>query len=312
MSVPQGLPALNAAVPAGNDREARVRAAIAQAADRTGVDFSYLLAQAKLESRLDPNARARTSSATGLYQFIDSTWLQTLDRHGASFGLADAANAITIQKGRAKVSHGESRAAILAMRYNPETSALMAGALAQDNAQMLQSVLGRDPDPAELYLAHFLGARGASNFLSRMSFNPDQSAATLMPKAARANRAIFYERSGAARSLDGVMQLIRGKMAAAGAGSEVAPGATGSTIGFPIAAFNPAAGRANNPVASSARSAPFGGLVDSGNWANSARPARPSMASMLELTFSASSSGESGSMPGHVRAAYQKLKAFDL
>ncbi|HCH95135.1 MAG TPA: lytic transglycosylase, partial [Erythrobacter sp.] len=70
-----------------------MQSAIARAATRTGVDFDYLLAQAKLESGLDPSAKAGTSSATGLYQFIDSTWLRTLDRHGAKHGMewADAA-----------------------------------------------------------------------------------------------------------------------------------------------------------------------------------------------------------------------------
>jgi len=44
----------------------QVRSAIAKAAQRTGVDFDYLLAQARIESSLNPNAKARTSSAAGL------------------------------------------------------------------------------------------------------------------------------------------------------------------------------------------------------------------------------------------------------
>ncbi|MCX7676587.1 MAG: transglycosylase SLT domain-containing protein, partial [Alteraurantiacibacter sp.] len=63
-------------------RTARAEAAIARAAQATGTDFSYLLAQARIESGLNPAARARTSSASGLFQFIDQTWLATLDRHG--------------------------------------------------------------------------------------------------------------------------------------------------------------------------------------------------------------------------------------
>jgi soluble lytic murein transglycosylase-like protein len=65
-----------------------VRAAIARASAATGVDFDYLLAQAKIESGLQPTARAATSSAGGLYQFTTGTWLETLDRHGAKYGLA--------------------------------------------------------------------------------------------------------------------------------------------------------------------------------------------------------------------------------
>ena len=78
--VPAASPAQAPAAPA---RSADVRTAIARASEKTGVDFDYLLAQARLESGLDPDAKARTSSATGLYQFIDSTWLHTMDRYGS-------------------------------------------------------------------------------------------------------------------------------------------------------------------------------------------------------------------------------------
>ena len=81
-----------AAAAAGPVR-ADVQAAIARAAQATGVDFSYLLAQARIESSMNPAARAQTSSAAGLYQFTQGTWLAMLDRHGARHGLgwADAA-----------------------------------------------------------------------------------------------------------------------------------------------------------------------------------------------------------------------------
>ncbi len=71
-----------------------VGSAIQRAAARTNVDFGYLFNQAKVESGLDPDAKARTSSATGLFQFIDQTWLGTVKKHGAAHGLDWAANAI--------------------------------------------------------------------------------------------------------------------------------------------------------------------------------------------------------------------------
>ena len=49
--------------------------AIRQAASETGTDFDYLWRTAKRESGLDPSARASTSSATGLFQFTNQTWL---------------------------------------------------------------------------------------------------------------------------------------------------------------------------------------------------------------------------------------------
>ena len=134
-----------------------VQAAIASASQATGIDFGYLLGQARLESGLNPTARAGTSSATGLYQFTQGTWLATLDKHGSAhgYGWADA----KIEHG--KVKDPAARRQILAMRNDPMAASLMAAELASDNRDVLVGVLGREPDAAELYLAHFLGAGGA-------------------------------------------------------------------------------------------------------------------------------------------------------
>src|SRR6266851_2874034 len=68
--------ASNATAAAGIDpSRARIAGAIKQAADTTGTSFEYLLATAKLESNFNPAAGASTSSAHGLYQFIEQTWL---------------------------------------------------------------------------------------------------------------------------------------------------------------------------------------------------------------------------------------------
>jgi soluble lytic murein transglycosylase-like protein len=74
-----------------------LQAAIRRAADATGVNFSLLVETARRESALNPNARAGTSSATGLFQFIDSTWLDMVRRHGADHGLG--AEAKRLQNG---------------------------------------------------------------------------------------------------------------------------------------------------------------------------------------------------------------------
>ena len=188
-----------------------VRAAIARAAQATGIDFDYLLGQARIESSLDPNARAGTSSAAGLYQFTKGTWLETLDRHGAEHGYGWAAAAIENGTVRDPAMRGQ----ILAMRFDPAAAALMAGELAGDNRDALAGILGREPDAAELYLAHFLGADGASRFLTALASDPAQSAAALFPQAAEANRGIFFAPGGTPRSLGAVMDLLRGKMASA-------------------------------------------------------------------------------------------------
>ena len=61
--------------------------AIRQAASETGTDFDYLWRTAKRESGLNPNARASTSSATGLFQFTNQTWLSMVERYGDKYGL---------------------------------------------------------------------------------------------------------------------------------------------------------------------------------------------------------------------------------
>ena len=72
----------------------RVSLAIGNAAKRTGVPFNYLMAQARVESSLDPDAQASSSSAAGLFQFTKQTWLATLSQHGPNHGLEWAADAI--------------------------------------------------------------------------------------------------------------------------------------------------------------------------------------------------------------------------
>jgi len=186
---------------AARGAQGRVGAAIRQASARTGVDFNYLLNQARVESGLNPNARARTSSATGLYQFIEQTWLGTVRRHGAEHGMGWAANAIRQQpNGRYSVADPAMRRAILDLRRNPEAASAMAAEFAGDNGQHLQARLGRTAEPVDLYLAHFLGAGGATRFLRAHDANPGGSAAAILPAAARANRSIFYRRDGSARS----------------------------------------------------------------------------------------------------------------
>ena len=163
-----GIPVANASA-----TNTDVRAAIARASQSTGVDFDYLLAQARLESGLDPDAKARTSSATGLYQFIDQTWLQTMDRHGSKYGLGWASDQIA-PGGR--VANAGTRSQLLSMRYDADVSALMAAELARDNAAGLQGFLGREPDATEMYLAHFLGLGGAQKFLGAYRTDAGQSA----------------------------------------------------------------------------------------------------------------------------------------
>lgn len=199
----------------------RVGAAIYRASAATGVDFGYMLNQAKIESGLNPTARARTSSATGLYQFIDQTWLSTVKQHGDKYGLGWAADSIQAgADGRYRIADPETRQAVLNLRNDPEAASAMAAEFASDNKDYLEARIGRDAEPVDLYLAHFLGAGGATRFLQAHDSSPDASAAALMPAAARANRNVFFDRDGSPRSLAEVRDRFAAKI---GGGSTPAP-----------------------------------------------------------------------------------------
>ncbi len=138
--------------------------AIKSAAEATGAGFSYLLKTAEKESSLKPDAQASTSSARGLYQFIDQTWLSMVKEEGPKHGLARYAEAINRSNdGRYAVNDPALRKDILSLRDDPSISAVMAGAFTNRNANDLKSNIGRNPTEGELYMAHFLGSQGRAS-----------------------------------------------------------------------------------------------------------------------------------------------------
>lgn len=204
-----------------------VRNAIGRAAQRTGVDFSYLLNQAKSESGLNPTAKASTSSASGLFQFIDQSWLGVMKQHGAKHGMGWAANAIgRTSGGQWVVRDPQMRQAVFALRDQAEPSALMAAESATENAAGLSQVLGRQANATDLYFAHFLGPAGAARYLKAHQANPGATAAALFPREASVNRSLFYTRAGEARSLDDLYALMAKKISGGGGNGTAPPGFT--------------------------------------------------------------------------------------
>lgn len=196
-----------------NAAAGRVQSAIQRAAAKTGIDFDYLMGQAKVESGFNASARARTSSASGLYQFIEQSWLAVMKDHGAEHGMGWAANSIQRNSsGRLTVSDPGMRQAILNLRNDPEAASLMAAEHASDNKDALESSLGREATGTDLYMAHFLGPGGAKQFLKAMQVAPDRTAASMFPAAASANRNVFFERDGSARSLSEVYERFGAKL----------------------------------------------------------------------------------------------------
>lgn len=136
-------------------------------ASMTGVDPNMLYAICSIESTFNPNAKAPTSSASGLFQFINSTWAETLRRHGNKFGLSPSAS-----------------------QFDAKANALMGAMFLKDNFNYLKGRLNRGINETDMYMAHFMGPGGAADFLKR---DFSANAAATFPKAANANKWIFYK-----------------------------------------------------------------------------------------------------------------------
>jgi hypothetical protein len=196
--------------PSTSTTSATVTGAIRQASQATGASFDYLLATAQVESGLNPQAGAQTSSARGLFQFIQQTWLATMKQAGPALGYGRYAAAIVkTASGRYEVPDAAMRNEILKLRVDPATNAVMAGAFTRANAAALSARLGRAPSEGELYIAHFLGAGGAARLISIAATDPNAKAADFFANAAQANSSIFYDRAtGAARSVAQVRDIL--------------------------------------------------------------------------------------------------------
>jgi hypothetical protein len=167
--------------------------AIKTASAKTGVSFSYLMEKAAAESNFNPTIKARTSSATGLFQFIESTWMDMVDKHGAKYG----------------IDKNASKNELLNLRKDPALASFMAAEFAQGNKEYLQQTVGGKIGNTELYFAHFMGAAGASAFLSQLKKNPLNIAADIFPKEARANKGVFYDsKTGQPRTLQQVYDFF--------------------------------------------------------------------------------------------------------
>jgi hypothetical protein len=188
----------NATAAAGVDpSRVKIAGSIKQAASTTGASFEYLLATAKMESNFDPKASASTSSARGLFQFIDQTWLGTVKEAGSQLGYGKYADAISKNPdGSYSVSDPTARAAIMKLRDDPNAASSMAAVLTQSNSFKLTGRIGRRPSDAELYMAH-------------------ASAAAMFPNAAAVNQSIFYDRSGRSRSVSEVYSVLNARYAGA-------------------------------------------------------------------------------------------------
>ncbi len=218
-----------------------VASGIRQASRATSIDFGMLMAPAKQESGFRVDAKASGSSATGLFQFITSTWLSLVQRFGEKYGVGDLAQRIATNSiGQATVADPAMRERILGLRKDAPLSAALAAEYARANRGEIERALGRPAGNAELYLAHFLGAAGATALLKAVTQNGDALGAALLPGAAAANRAVFFDAAGGARSIAEIYRSFAQRIdaeaqrfSAADAGSAGAPTAAATAADVP-------------------------------------------------------------------------------
>lgn len=126
-----------------------------------------MTAIATVESALNANAKAKTSSATGLFQFTNGTWKEMVRRHGKKYGITNAD------------------------RRNPKANSIMGALLLRDNKRILEKK-GFNPGIRELYLAHFAGIGKAVRVLDKLRSNPDAPVSSVFSmREIRANRGIL-------------------------------------------------------------------------------------------------------------------------
>lgn len=116
---------------------------------------------AKVESGNNPNAKNPNSSASGLFQITDGTWRDLQKKYGLSGNKND-----------------------------PENQRLAAEYLLKENKDIIENAVSREATDGELYMAHFLGPRGAVKLIKSM--DSSEPAARLFPAAAKSNKNIFF------------------------------------------------------------------------------------------------------------------------
>lgn len=194
--------------------KAEIQSAILAASHKTGVNFSYLMKKAAIESDCNATAKCNTSSAEGLYQFIDQTWLQMVHTHGHECGLSGFANKIhKTSDGKYVVANPADKKEILNLKKNPQLSAFMAAKYSQENKAYLQSKLHRNVTDTDLYFCHLLGPNGAVRFLKELKNGSGQSAAAHFPKASQTNYKLFHDHNGNEKSLGAIYAGIQKKFA---------------------------------------------------------------------------------------------------
>jgi hypothetical protein len=192
-----------------------VLAAIRLGSIRTGVDFSFLMEMARVESNFNPTVRAPKSSATGLFQFKDNAWLESIRTFGADYGLKGYATRVKLiddeEHEKQPIVRDPLQLEVLALRLNPRLSTLMAAENIKRNLQILTARTRHAPVRTNLYLAHFLGPDAAVIYLKTLDEEPATIAGEIFPKEAEINPRVFQNRQRKPRTLTEVYRWFESK-----------------------------------------------------------------------------------------------------
>ena len=190
-----------------------ILAAIRLGSMRTGVDFPFLMELAATESSFDPTKIARSTGATGLFQFKDDTWLEAVKTYGKKYGIGDYATQVENEiddAGRIlpTIQDPVIQQHVLDLRHNPRISALLAAEHVKHNMKRLSHSLDHEPGYTELYLSFFFGTKGAISFLKVLDETPERLADEVFPRAAKNNRGIFRSKLSKPRTVVEIYKMF--------------------------------------------------------------------------------------------------------
>lgn len=183
------------------DVPTRAAGAIRMAAQKNNTDFGYMMELASAESGFSHDIKASTSSATGLYQFIESTWHTMIASYGGKYALGDLSGQVTIYmddygRQQARMANPFIRQQTLELRKHPALSSLFGTDFQNENLAKQQCYVDGGISRTDRYLAHFLGAHDSIYFINQMRQQPDKSSVATFPEAAEYNEPVFYDMKG--------------------------------------------------------------------------------------------------------------------
>lgn len=157
---------------------------------------SYAEKTAAAESGGDLSIKAKTSSATGKFQFITDTW-----------------NDLSNETGVPPVIEGQPDP-----RLNEAYQDVQEAAYRKRSVKTL-SEAGFVVDDTNLYLSHFLGQQGAVKFLQGLKASADSPATAFVDTdAVAANKSVFFKKNGQPKTAQEFYQWAGKKMGAPASG----------------------------------------------------------------------------------------------